>query len=595
MQEGKITPTESRFLKLYLRGKTATDAYLTIRPNVTREAAWVSGCRMLKRIKKKSIGGQSLKKQTWEKTGSRKRSAAYCALKKLFTTKVTRSGHFMTMQQTPGALNSSLNCWARRRVILQTLTLITICLLSPSRLQALSNRYQRMSETQQIEIVPAFLPLYEHADDPGIRYFFFWGGRGGAKSYGVGDFHVIKGRSEKARYLMTREIQNSIKDSVHALLKGRINDLEFYDYTITDINIRHKLSGTEFIFAGLSSVTEDQIKSYFNIKRCWVEEAHSITNKSLGVLTPTIRATGSQICFTYNRKESLDPVHDLFLKHKTKKERMRYTDPDGNKSYWNLSRGDGVIRVEINYDGNPLFPEVLERERFFDKENMDTAEYLHKWEGQPEPQPVDAIIPVDDCLSAMKRQVSDQGCFEIGADVARGGKDRVVLYKRKGLKVFPAVVYQNLAKNDKMRTWETAERIIRLAENDKQVRIKVDDTGLGGGVTDELERHGYNVIPVNFQQSASDDNHYVNAISEMWFTFSKIINDVGLPHDTELFEELTKRAEGKRDNKGRRRVESKDDFIARYGRSPDKADALLLAFYEPSKGSYGAAAGINVF
>ena len=458
----------------------------------------------------------------------------------------------------------------------------------------LLRKSQMKSDNLDIEIVPAFLPLYENADNPAIRYFFSWGGRGGAKSYQYGDFLIIEGRSETARYLMTREIQDSIKDSVHALLKGRITGFEMFDYKITDVNIRHKLSKTEFIFSGLSTVTEEQVKSYYDIKRCWVEEAQSITNKSLSILTPTIRAEGSQIYFSYNRKAKLDPVHALFLRHDTKKERMRFTDPDGNKYYWYLHRGDGVIGIEINYDGNPLFPEVLERERRLDKKTLPSDEYLHKWEGQPEPQPVDAIINADDCLSAMKRKVSDRGLVEIGADVARGGKDRVVIYKRKGLKVFPPKVYKNLSKNEKMRTWQTAERIMREADNDKAVLLKVDDTGLGGGVTDELEKQGFSVIPVNFQQRAVDEDRYVNAISEMWFTFSKIINDIELPYDLELLEELTNRSEGKRDNKGRRRVESKDDFIERMGRSPDKADALLLTFYEPDSSS-GAAAGINVF
>jgi hypothetical protein len=103
-----------------------------------------------------------------------------------------------------------------------------------------------------------------------------------------------------------------------------------------------------------------------------------------------------------------------------------------------------------------------------------------------------------------------------------------------------------------------------------------------GGVTDILLDHGYTVAPVNFAQAAVDSDHYANAASEMWFNFATKIDEVQIPGDVDLIEELTGRREGRRDSKGRRTVEKKDEFIKRVGRSPDKADALLLAFYEPS-------------
>jgi len=101
-------------------------------------------------------------------------------------------------------------------------------------------------------------------------------------------------------------------------------------------------------------------------------------------------------------------------------------------------------------------------------------------------------------------------------------------------------------------------------------------------VTDILIRDGYTVAPVNFAQAAVDSDFYKNAASEMWFNFATQIDQISMPNDIELIEELTGRREGRRDSKGRRTVEPKDEFIKRVGRSPDKADALLLAFYEPS-------------
>ena len=134
-----------------------------------------------------------------------------------------------------------------------------------------------------------------------------------------------------------------------------------------------------------------------------------------------------------------------------------------------------------------------------------------------------------------------------------------------------------------MRTEDTVKRVIAaLPIDDVSIPIYVDDTGLGGGVTDGLLALGYNAIGINFQQSANDPDRYVNAISEMWFNLAMHIDEYSLPYDEELLEELTNRAETLRDNRGRRRVEPKEIFKAKMGRSPDKADSLMLACYDVS-------------
>jgi hypothetical protein len=184
-------------------------------------------------------------------------------------------------------------------------------------------------------------------------------------------------------------------------------------------------------------------------------------------------------------------------------------------------------------------------------------------------------------MEAIKRPADTEGAEEIGADIARGGRDRIVFYKRRGLAVVEFREYKQNASGEKRRITETAERLMSFAGDNREIRIKVDDTGLGGGVTDILEDRGYNVIGINFASKATDQDHYSNAIAEMWFNFAGVVDQVTIPDDIELVEELTDRREGRRDSRGRRTVEKKDDFIERVGRSPDKADALLLCFYEP--------------
>ena len=115
-------------------------------------------------------------------------------------------------------------------------------------------------------------------------------------------------------------------------------------------------------------------------------------------------------------------------------------------------------------------------------------------------------------------------------------------------------------------------------------RIKIDETGVGGGLVDMCKAEGMDVIGVNFAQGAKDSDHYPNAASEMWFDFAKIIEDVGLDKVREYYPDLMSELSQRSwtfDAKGRRVVEQKSAFKAQGNRSPDIADALLLCFYEP--------------
>lgn len=434
--------------------------------------------------------------------------------------------------------------------------------------------------TVNLDIVPAFLPLYQEAYNSKIRYFFQWGGRGGAKSIQMGDCLLNLGLKHRERILCAREVQKSIKDSVHSLLKDRIEELGLNKvYEVFNTEIR-SLNKTLFLFSGVSSVTEQQIKSYYKINRMWFEEAQAASVDSLRILLPTIREPNSKLYFTYNRTAPLDPVHHLFNSFRTKKEKMRYTLPNGKKFHWYLHRSSEAIGIEIQHDGNPFFPKVLEQERKHDKKNLDHQEYMHIWEGMPRPQPKDAILSVSAVMAAMERKPDDVGQWSIGVDVARNGKDGVEIAVKRGHTVKEIREFRNSDSSQIMRIHDTGMRVLAaLPFDDKSIPIIVDDTGLGGGLTDWLIERGYHAIGVNFQQQAKDNNRYVNAISEMWFNFASLVDKLSLPYDNILLEDLTNRSEGLRDTRGRRRVESKDKFKERFGRSPDKADALLLACY----------------
>lgn len=179
-------------------------------------------------------------------------------------------------------------------------------------------------------------PLFEPK-----RYKILHGGRGGGKSVTIGKALLIQGLQRKMRILCTREVQKSLADSVIKLLDDLIDEMglrEFYDVQKNTIK---GTNGTEFLFAGLQAHTIDSLRSYVNIDAVWVEEAHSVSERSWNVLIPTIRKPGSEIIASFNPDQEDDYVYQRFVKGK---------DP----AAW---------VCEVNYYDNPWFPEVLEAER----------------------------------------------------------------------------------------------------------------------------------------------------------------------------------------------------------------------------------------
>lgn len=393
---------------------------------------------------------------------------------------------------------------------------------------------------------------YARLLDRDWRTMLIYGGRYSLKSHTVARALLIRAMSEKTRVLAARELQTSIADSSHKLLADLIAEYGWTDFTVHKDAIYHK-NGSEFVFKGLRNNTQN-IKSLEGIDVAWVDEAQMISKNSIDVLTPTIRKPGSQIIWTMNRLNELDPVYAEYA----------------------LKPRDDAVVLELNYDVAEKYgwlPKVIKDEIEYDKEHNPEL-YSHKWLGLPMNKVDNAIISRDAVLAAMQREIEPEGAIEIGVDVARMGNDRTELVKRKGLKEIARETYQ------KLRTTEVVEKVKQMADGDKSILIKVDDTGVGGGVTDELMKDGYNVMPINFGAKAVDPDKYTNYISEAWFHIAEIMPEMQIIQDNDLLMELSNRA-WKMDAKGRRAVESKDDYKKRGYRSPDKADATILCFYTP--------------
>lgn len=200
------------------------------------------------------------------------------------------------------------------------------------------------------------------------RFKVAYGGRGACKSQTFGDIFIMKAQVEGAKIGCFREYQNSIEDSVHALLVSEIDRLEAPGYSNTKTHIDNA-SGGCFRFKGLTRAP-GSVKSMFGFKYFWVEEAQFLSKESLKMLTPTLRDGESECWFSLNPLSSADPISQRFIEpFKAQLDRDGYYEDDLH------------LIVKINYTDNPWFPEELEQERQFDYETLPRAEYDHIWLG----------------------------------------------------------------------------------------------------------------------------------------------------------------------------------------------------------------------
>ncbi|TXH15306.1 MAG: PBSX family phage terminase large subunit [Hyphomicrobiaceae bacterium] len=200
------------------------------------------------------------------------------------------------------------------------------------------------------------------------RYKVAYGGRGSAKSWGFARAMLIQGAQRPLRCLCAREVQKSIRDSVHQLLCDQIEALNLgWYYEIFDVEIRAK-NGGHIAFSGLSNQTADSLKSFEGIDICWIEEANNVTKRSWNILVPTIRKDGSEIWVTFNPELESDETYQRFVVK---------PPPD-------------AVVLKMNWRDNPWFPKVLDDERK-QAQIAQPDEYDNIWEGVPK-RAVDGAI-----------------------------------------------------------------------------------------------------------------------------------------------------------------------------------------------------------
>jgi phage terminase large subunit len=208
--------------------------------------------------------------------------------------------------------------------------------------------------TLRIPTAPVFKPLLAPA-----RYKGAYGGRGSGKSHFFGELMVERCLMNPGTLAVCiREVQKSLLQSSKRLIEAKIQSLGVGQrFQILHDRIVTPGDGL-IIFQGMQDSTAESIKSLEGFDVAWIEEAQTLTARSLSLLRPTIRKEGSELWANWNPRRKSDAIDD-FLRAR---------------------RPENAVVVQANWRDNPWFPDVLGEERRLDLQ-IYPERYAHIWEG----------------------------------------------------------------------------------------------------------------------------------------------------------------------------------------------------------------------
>lgn len=210
-----------------------------------------------------------------------------------------------------------------------------------------------MPRAIDIPVIEKFLPLLEPS-----RYKGLHGGRGGAKSHFFADHLIERCLLKRCRAVCIREVQKTLEQSSKRVIEDKIIAYGLSsEFRVLTTHIETPRDGI-IIFNGMQNHNAQSIKSLEGFDVAWIEEAQSLSQRSLDLLRPTIRTEDSEIWASWNPDKDTDPIDELLRK-----------DPPP----------DSIV-IETSYRDNPFFPDVLRREMLWDK-RRDYEKYEHVWEG----------------------------------------------------------------------------------------------------------------------------------------------------------------------------------------------------------------------
>lgn len=415
------------------------------------------------------------------------------------------------------------------------------------------------------------------------------GGRSSSKSWDAAGFATFLASNYRLRILCARQFQNKIEESVYTLLKSQIERFGLKSrFRILDNKILGTETGTEFLFYGLWRHI-DEIKSLEGIDILWIEEAHNLTEEQWNILEPTIRKEGSQIWIIFNPRLATDFAYKRFV----------------------LNPPPNTIVRRINYDENPFLSRTILDVIEALKEE-DYEEFQHVYLGVPHDSDDGAVIKrawIQSAIDAHERVAGDwTGRKVVGYDVADDGGDKNANAGMDGSIL--CLMDEWKGGEDELR--ESAARTKQNAEKIEADVIGYDCIGVGAGTGSHLNAMGWR-RHYKFNAGAKvehpeknyadtrikNKDFFANLKAQAWwlladrfrnthlavtkgrkFRASDMISIDSTRIDAKLLDRLTDElATPLRDydNAGKVKVESKKDLAKREVKSPNLADAVVIA------------------
>lgn len=395
------------------------------------------------------------------------------------------------------------------------------------------------------------------------------------------------------RVLCVRETQKSLKESAKKLIEDKIQSLGVgHMFEILQTEIRGPGDGS-FSFIGMQSHNAESAKGFEGVDIAWAEEASSLSERSIRLLIPTIRAEGSCLYFSWNPRRRTDPVERLI--------------PWDDKSR--------AVLVHANYVDNPFCPQVMTDEAEASKA-LDPEDYAHVWLGAYESMGSKVVIPAA-WVNAAVGLAQDLGLEVTGKtysalDVAGAeeGGDENAQAVRKGIELI------SLDKWNGFDTALTTHKAVKIAYQLDAHELFYDSVGVGEGITGEwasMGRRGERpkgltvtswnggatvldpdkrTDPTN-PKSPTNKDQYHNLKAQAWFAFRKRCENafkarngrdynpdmlVSIPRDLpylqQLIDELTQ-PQHEPSATGKVKVNKQPDG----SKSPNVADATIMAFW----------------
>lgn len=413
-------------------------------------------------------------------------------------------------------------------------------------------------------------------------YKLLKGGRFSSKTHDAGGMAAFLARNYSLRFLCIRQFQNRISDSVYTVVKEKIEAAGWQDeFDIGVSTIRHKTTGSEFLFYGIARNLND-IKGTEGVDICWIEEGEGLTEAQWQVIDPTIRKDGAEIWLLWNPHLITDFV----------------------QSKLPTLLGDDCIIRHINYDENPFLSDTAKAKAARLKET-DPDSYHHIYGGQPISNDDASIIKfswIEAAIDAhIKLGIDMSGPASVGYDVADDGGDENAVVR------FDGAVAQELdawlAEEDELT--QSAYRAWSIMGG-RHGRFLYDGHGLGAGTGSTLIEHKDQVFKFLAGSGVIDkDKEYAHGIRngekfenlkiQAWtsvadrfrntynavtkgesFPAHDMISISGNIHRIEELKVQLSTPRRKYSKRGLDMVETKDQLAARDVSSPDLAEAFIM-------------------